>query len=47
VGDCFCLRYLLSDESWRIELTKKTMEMEFCVLFCIRVLDLNLSNINI
>jgi hypothetical protein len=33
-GDCFCLRYLLSDESWRIELTQKAMEMDFCVLFC-------------
>jgi hypothetical protein len=33
-GDCFCLRYLLSDESWRIELTQKTMEMDFCVVFC-------------
>jgi hypothetical protein len=22
-GDCFCLRYLLSDESWRIALTQK------------------------
>jgi hypothetical protein len=22
-GDCFCLQYLLSDESWRIELTQK------------------------
>jgi hypothetical protein len=32
--DCFCLRYLLSDESWRIELTLKTMEMDFCVVFC-------------
>jgi hypothetical protein len=33
-GDCFCLRYLLSDESWRITLTQKTMEMDFCVVFC-------------
>jgi hypothetical protein len=33
-GDCFCLRYLLSDESWRIELTQKTKEMDFCVVFC-------------
>ena len=33
-GDCFCLRYLLSDESWRIELTQKAMEMDFCVVFC-------------
>ena len=33
-GDCFCLRYLLSDESWRIALTLKTMEMDFCVVFC-------------
>jgi hypothetical protein len=24
-GLCFCLRYLLSDESWRIALTQKTM----------------------
>ena len=36
-GDCFCLRYLLSDESWRIELTQKTMKMDFCVVFCDRV----------
>jgi hypothetical protein len=33
-GDCFCLRYLLSHESWRITLTQKTMEMDFCVVFC-------------
>ena len=33
-GDCFCLRYLLSDESWRITLTQKTMKMDFCVVFC-------------
>ena len=33
-GDCFCLRYLLSDESSRIELTQKAMEMDFCVVFC-------------
>jgi hypothetical protein len=33
-GDCFCLRSLLSDESWRIALTQKTMEMDFCVVFC-------------
>jgi hypothetical protein len=25
---------LLSDESWRITLTQKTMEMDFCVVFC-------------
>jgi hypothetical protein len=37
-GDCFCLRYLLSDESWRIELTQKAMEMDFCVVFCAWVL---------
>ena len=24
-GNCFCLRYLLSDESWPIALTQKTM----------------------
>jgi hypothetical protein len=35
-GDCFCLRYLLSDESWRIALTQKTMEMDFCIVFCAR-----------
>jgi hypothetical protein len=30
-GDCFCLRYMLSDESWRIALyTQKAMEMDFC-----------------
>jgi hypothetical protein len=34
VGDCVCLRYLLSDESRRITLTQKTMEMDFCVIFC-------------
>jgi hypothetical protein len=33
-GACFCLRYLLSDESWRIALTQKAMEMDFCVIFC-------------
>ena len=33
-GDRFCLRCLLSDESWRIALTQKTMEMDFCVVFC-------------
>jgi hypothetical protein len=33
-GDCFCLRYWLNDESWRITLTQKTMEMDFCVVFC-------------
>jgi hypothetical protein len=33
-GDCFCLRYLPSDESWRIALTQKTMEMDFCIVFC-------------
>jgi hypothetical protein len=33
-GDYFCLRYLPSDESWRIELTQETMEMDFCVVFC-------------
>ena len=33
-GDCFCLRYLQSDESWRIALTQKTMEMDFCIVFC-------------
>jgi hypothetical protein len=39
-SDCFCWRidnglwYLLSDESWRIELTQKAMEMDFCVVFC-------------
>jgi hypothetical protein len=32
-GDCFCLWYLLSDESWRIALTRKTMKM-VCVVFC-------------
>jgi hypothetical protein len=36
-GDCFCLQYLLSDESWRIALTQKTMEMDFCVVFCANV----------
>jgi hypothetical protein len=40
-SDCFCLRYLLSDESWRIELRKKTMEMYFCVVFSGRILWLN------
>ena len=25
-GDCFCL--------WRIALTQKTMEMDFCIIFC-------------
>jgi hypothetical protein len=34
-GDCFCLRYLPSDESWRIALTQKTKEMDFCVVFCV------------
>jgi hypothetical protein len=34
-GDCFCLRYLLSDESWRIELTQKAMASDFCVVFCV------------
>jgi hypothetical protein len=33
-GECFCLRYLLSDESCRTALTLKTMEMDFCVVFC-------------
>ena len=33
-GDCFCLRYSLSDEPWRIKLTQKTTEMDFCVVFC-------------
>jgi hypothetical protein len=32
-GDYFCLWYLLSDESWRIALTQKTMEMAFCIVF--------------
>ena len=45
-GDCFCLQYLLSDESWRIELTQKTMEMDFCVVFCDKgVWDKNWNNI--
>jgi hypothetical protein len=35
-GGCFCLLYLLSDESWRIalRLTQKTMEMDFRIVFC-------------
>jgi hypothetical protein len=32
-GDCFCLRYLPNDESWRITLTQKTMEIDFCIVF--------------
>jgi hypothetical protein len=34
-GDYFCLRYLLSDESWRIALRQKTMEIAFCIVFCV------------
>jgi hypothetical protein len=33
-GGCFCLRYLLSDQSCRIALTQKPMEMDFCIVFC-------------
>jgi hypothetical protein len=40
-GDGFSLRYLLSDESWRIELTQKTMKMVFCVVLCGSILWLN------
>jgi hypothetical protein len=36
-GDCFCLGYLLSDESRRIALTQKTMKM-VCVVFCASLL---------
>jgi hypothetical protein len=32
-GDCFCLWYLPIDKSWRIPLTQKTMEMDFCIVF--------------
>ena len=28
---CFCLRHLLSDESYRIALTRKTLKMTFCI----------------
>jgi hypothetical protein len=45
-GDCFCLRHLLSDESWRIELTQKTMEMDFCVVFCDHELNVNIKTIS-
>jgi hypothetical protein len=31
---CFCLRYLLSDEWWRIALTQKPVGMDFCIVFC-------------
>jgi hypothetical protein len=33
-GDCFRLWNLLSDEWWRIALTQKPMEMDFCIEFC-------------
>ena len=34
-GGCFCLRYLLSDESWRIDLTQKAMEIGLlCSILC-------------
>jgi hypothetical protein len=33
-SDCFCLRYLLSDESWWIALTQKAMEMDLFITFC-------------
>ena len=28
---CFCLKHLLSDESYRIALTRKTLKMTFCI----------------
>jgi hypothetical protein len=42
-GDYFCLRYLLSDESWRIAITQKTMEMAFCIAFCATALRFRYS----
>jgi hypothetical protein len=40
-GNCFYLRYLLSEESWRIALTQKTMEMDFWIVFCACPCSLN------
>jgi hypothetical protein len=44
LGGCFCLRYLLSDESWRIALMQKPMEMDFCIVFCGTVASVDAQN---